>query len=84
MEKMNTSFEITRDEFKTIVNAVKKGASTELTVRKKHSYADRISKASMSFLRTLSGAREDNERTEAIRAIENMRVELDRIEESLK
>lgn len=75
--------EITREEFARIVSDVRKGKKAEPAQKKKSTYTERVDKAYVSFLKTISRSRTQAERKEALEYIAKLRLQLDELEKEL-
>ena len=75
--------EITREEFARIVSDVRKGQKAEPAQKKKSTYTERVDKAYVSFLKTISRSRTQAERKEALEYIAKLRLQLDELEKEL-
>ena len=75
--------EITREEFARIVSDEKKKKKAEPAQKKKSTYTERVDKAYVSFLKTISRSRTQAERKEALEYIAKLRLQLDELEKEL-
>ena len=75
--------EITREEFARIVSDVRKSKKAEPAQKKKSTYTERVDKAYVSFLKTISRSRTQAERKEALEYIAKLRLQLDELEKEL-
>ena len=72
-----------REEFARIVSDVRKGKKAEPAQKKKSTYTERVDKAYVSFLKTISRSRTQAERKEALEYIAKLRLQLDELEKEL-
>ena len=75
--------EVTREEFAKIVTDVRKGKKAEPATKKKSTYSERVDKAYVSFLKTISRSRTQAERKEALEYIEKLQLQLEELKKEL-
>lgn len=81
-EEQNMEFEITRNEFKKIVDAVRLG--TKPSKKKRTGYSDRIGSATVSFIKAIGNPKTDEERSASLKEIAHAREALNELEKKLR
>ena len=85
-DSLECEFEITREEFKKLVNDVKAGNSFDPAAKPKKvsTYEEKLDKAKQAFFKSISAPKNKAQKEKVLEAIKQCRIELDELESRIK